>query len=383
MSHTPQQKKLAIVVCAWPPQGGGIGNNAYYHARELARRGWAVTAYTLGRSSRVDDVPVESLWAWPRYGHAGLLWSLLWRLRSHDIIHLYYPFFGSDILVLFAAWIWRKRLIVHYQMEAVGEGWQHWVFQAYQRCVLPLLVRRAVRIIVLSADHRDHSPLAVTARRRPARYVVIPNGVDVDSFSPMPPSQELRRQLGLLSGDHVALFVGGLDRQHYFKGVDIALHSLRVLRDQQPHLRLVIVGDGDRRSDFEELAHQLEISDRVLFTGWVDNSRLADYYRLADVFILPSTAATESFGIVTAEAQACGVPAIVSDWPGSRATIEPGVTGLVVPPSDIEALAMAIDRLLSDDALREQMSQAAVQRARAHYGWSGIGDQLEQLYRAL
>lgn len=146
---------------------------------------------------------------------------------------------------------------------------------------------------------------------------------------------------------------------------------------------MLIVGEGDLRQEFEQLAGKLGISDRVRFMGWIKNEDLPKYYSLADVFVLPSTARVESFGIVVAEAQASGVSVIVSDWPGVRTTLEPGQTGFLIRPGDSDDLAAKLKLLLNDDNLRRQLGSAGAIRAREKYSWNKITDELEKIYLEL
>ena len=110
---------------------------------------------------------------------------------------------------------------------------------------------------------------------------------------------------------------------------------------------------------------------------------LADYYNLGDVFVLPSIERTESFGIVIAEAQACGLPAIISNWPGSRLTIENTVTGFLVKPNDSRALAEKLIFLLENPDLMKKMGEAAIKRVGEKYSWSVVIKEIDKLYQGL
>ncbi len=379
--------KVAIVSCALPPEGGGIGNNAYYQAVFLSRLGWEITVFT-------PDYPgikkINPSGFQIRYlsgltvGKAGWLFSLSKELADFQLIHLYYPFFGSDLIV---ARVKKKnpqkKLILHYQMDPIGQGAVKIFFSIYLKFFLSKLLEAADKIAVLSRDHAEHSRLAGYYFRRPEKFFELPNGISAELFSPGKKDPELLAELGLNQDDRLAVFVGGLDARHFFKGLEVLFKAAAELSRPWPKFRLLIVGGGGWLEKYRRLAKELGLADKVVFAGWVANQELPRYYRLGDIFVLPSTAATESFGIAIAEAQACGLPAVVSDWPGSRSTLEPFKTGLLVKPGRPDDLAEKIERLLRDRKLAEEMGERAGRQAREKYDWSALAEKISRLYKKL
>ncbi|MBI5766102.1 glycosyltransferase family 4 protein [Candidatus Falkowbacteria bacterium] len=377
---------IAIVVCAWPPQGGGMGNNGYYHAKNLAALNYSIEVFTpryRSAKENQENFKVNYLPMWPRFGLAGFLFVLLGRLKNFDIIHFYYPFFGTDLIIwLFKFFHQDKKLILHYQMDPIGRGWQKIIFSWHIKLFLGPIVRASNKIIVLSFDHGENSYLAKYIKKWPDKFVAIPNGIDEDIFRPQTKDDGLRQKYNISQDDKVIIFVGGLDKQHYFKGVEILLKAVQDIRGNIK-IKLLLVGEGDLKEHYKKLALDLGINENVIFTGWIDNTDLPKYYSLADVFVLPSTASTESFGIVIAEAQACGLPAVVSNWPGSRETLKDGETGLLIKPGDVNDLSEKLIRLLTDDELKKQLGESAQIRARELYGWQKIIQQIDSLYKGL
>lgn len=384
-NHYKMNKKIAIVVCAWPPMGGGIGNNAYYHAKKLAELGYEVEVFTPWYATtrqQEESFKVTYLEMWPRFGMAGFSFSLYGHLKNYDIVHLYSPFFGNDLVV----WFFKrfnplKKLIIHYEMDPIGKGWQKFFFAAYVKMFFGCIVRVADKVVALSWDHAENSYLIKYLKKSKDKFVAIPNGIDIDIFKPQSKDGELMNACGFSEGDKVIIFVGGLDKQHYFKGVDVLLHAFKKVHEQNSDSRLLIVGEGDLKDEYMALAEKLNISDRTVFAGWVDNKNLPRYYSLANVFVLPSTVSTESFGIVIAEAQACGVPAVVSNWPGSRKTLQDNETGYTVKPGDVDDLAEKLFRVLNDSTV--QMGEKASVRARELYGWDKVASEIDVLYKSL
>ena len=330
-------KKVAIVVCAFPPQGGGIGNNAYYHLKQLKKIGYQVKAFTpkYKNIKSFDDENVEYLPVVLPIGRAGFLFSLFGKLKEFDIIHFYYPFFGTDlIIILFKLFNHSQKLIIHYQMDPIGQGFQRFMFKLHIKLFLLPLLKISDKIFVLSWDNAKYSYLKSYLDKNKNKFIEVANGIDTDIFFPKEKNVQLANKHNISENDKLVVFAGGLDDQHFFKGVEVLLKSFVMVVKKNASAKLMIIGDGNKRSYYENLSHGLGLKNDVIFTGWIDNENLSDYYNLGEVFVLPSTERTESFGIVIAEAQACGLPAIVSNWPGSRMTIEEGKTGFLVEPKN-------------------------------------------------
>jgi len=398
-------RSVVIVVCAWPPQGGGIGNNAYYQAIKLAERGYKVGVFTPDFSGIASPMPTIEFFNLPvflHWGKAGFLIGMWKRLKGYRIIHLYYPFFGSDLIMLAYKKIRpNAKLILHYEMDPIGQGLKGLIFKLHIKMFLGALIKAADKVAALSMDHANNSYLAPYLAAYPAKFVELPNGIDTSLFRILPPDDRLKESNNICVQDKVIIFVGGLDRQHYFKGVPVLLDAFAklpknyfpnvlengvqrgILQELRGEAKLIIVGDGGLRSEFERQAKQLGISDRVIFTGWIKNEQLPGYYSIADIFVLPSTDKTESFGIVVAEAQACGLPVIVSDWPGVRKTIVDGETGYVAKPNDADDLADKLKKLINDNELRKGMGAAGHENAGAKYDWNHVADKMINIYDSI
>ena len=169
------------------------------------------------------------------------------------------------------------------------------------------------------------------------KIVVHPRGVDAVRFQPGH-RNGFFDTLGL-SRNFKLLYVGRVSRE---KGLDVLAESFRTVHAHRPDMRLVIVGDGPY---LEEMRAQLA-GLPVVFTGYLKGQALAEAYAGADLFVFPS--ATDTFGNVVLEAQASGLPVVVTSSGGPREAMHPGRTGLVVPPGDAKALALAVLELALD-----------------------------------
>lgn len=125
----------------------------------------------------------------------------------------------------------------------------------------------------------------------------------------------------------------------------------------------------------------MNLSDHVVFTGYVPGDELPSYYRSADIFCAPATGG-ESFGIVLLEAMACGKPVVATNIDGYASVLADGEEGLLVPPRDEDALAEALLKLLQDKSLRSSMGGKGLTKAEK-YSWPNITRQVVNYYKLL
>jgi glycosyltransferase involved in cell wall biosynthesis len=195
-----------------------------------------------------------------------------------------------------------------------------------------------------------------------------PRGIETDRFSPAKRSATWRTQLGIGDDELVVLHVSRLVREKRLDMLTAALKQVTV-----PH-RVVIVGDGPDRGFVQaQLPH-------AIFTGFLNGEELTAAYASSDIFFFPSD--SESFGNVTLEAMASGLPCVCADATGSRSLVVDGQTGFLAPPDDAARFARHITALVQDESLRTAMGQAA--RARAlTFSWDETLARMLGYYRAL
>jgi glycosyltransferase involved in cell wall biosynthesis len=314
-------------------------------------------------------------------GNAPLIPSIA-SIEGFDVVHLHYPFiFGAELLLLGRLRSARRRqaLLVHYKNRLVSGGVRGGMFGAYERTVSPLLIRAADRICVLSPDHARSVPyLRRLAERDAGRLIEMPNGVDIQSFAPGPDDGELRAKLGVPEDGVVAAFVATLDRAHHFKRLDLAISALAILRDERVHL--LVAGGGELLDDFRRQAAAEGVDGRVHFLGPVAHGELPSVLRASDLLLL-TTEPPESFGIVLIEAMACGLPTIATEYPGVRAVVDEGETGLLVRPGDAQATAAALRTLLdAGPAERRRMGAAGRAKAERLWSWPRLLDRMDDAY---
>jgi glycosyltransferase involved in cell wall biosynthesis len=199
---------------------------------------------------------------------------------------------------------------------------------------------------------------------------VIPFGVDTDVFSP--PTDKQR-------GTDRSLTVGIVKTLRPGYGIRELIRAFHQIAGRFPGARLVIVGGGEQQSELHTLVANLGMEERITLAGPAGHEQIPDYLRSFDLFVVPSL--SESFGVAAVEAAACGLPVIASRVGGLPEVVLDGETGLLVPPGDVNALAAAMARLLSEPELRARMGQAGRRFVLEHYRWEDNAKLMEQLYK--
>jgi glycosyltransferase involved in cell wall biosynthesis len=209
-----------------------------------------------------------------------------------------------------------------------------------------------------------------------ARVTTIPNGIDVERFAVPLDTSSLHRELGIREG---ALVIGSIGRLMEQKGMEYLLQAFARLSRRGSDMKLVIVGEGELRQDLECLARHLQVSDRVVFTG-IRND-IPHLMRLFDVFVLPSL--WEGQPITIVEAMAAGRAIVATDVGGNAEILHHGEFGVLVSPRDENALADAIDALLSDAARAGGLGKRAASHAERELTSASMVRRYEELFAAI
>jgi len=201
-------------------------------------------------------------------------------------------------------------------------------------------------------------------------YNIIPNGVDVEHFSPdVSPVEEF------CDGKLNILFVSRLEKR---KGLNHLLASFKQVKREIPNSRLIIVGPGTRlRRGYEREVRRSGLQD-VVFTGLVSYEELPRYYKTADIFCAPATG-HESFGIILLEAMALGKPIVASNIEGYANVVAHNAEGLLTPPGDKDMLTRALISLLTDESLRREMGARGRVKS-LEYSWEHIAQNVLKYY---
>lgn len=374
--------RIAHVTATFPPYYAGTGTVCYHNALGLARLGHDVTVFTAqyphGEYADSEEFTVCRLPALFRIGNAPFLPGLL-GLKGFDIIHLHHPFiFGAEMVWAVSKARAMPYVLTHHN-DLIGDGIRRHLFDAYSAVSAPLVFGGARGFAVVSLDHAAFCRLTPLFQKRWDHVVEVPNGVDIDLFHPSLDGSLVRRRHGISENARLVLFVGALDRAHYFKGADYLLHAFSKIEDDDTVL--VIVGDGDLKEQLMALTGELGMAHQVCFAGAVPHSQLGPYYAAADIVILPSFP-PESFGVVLIEAMACGKPVIAHDIPGVRSVVRDGVDGLLARPNEAHDLLTKVQVLLDDPFRRRQMGEQGRANAESKYAWPKVVSRLVQVYES-
>lgn len=196
-------------------------------------------------------------------------------------------------------------------------------------------------------------------------------GIEEDCFGPQYRDHEWRKRLGFKPDDIVITFVS---RLVWEKNLTLFSEIVNRLSDTHKRVKVLVVGDGPALKGLKELIPE------ATFTGFQTGDELARCYASADIFFFPSD--TETFGNVTLEAMASGLPAVVADATGSRSLVDHGENGYVIPIERKDYFYKLIDKLIVDSNLRKRMSQAALKKA-SQYRWDSINGRLLEYYREI
>ncbi|WP_326600606.1 D-inositol-3-phosphate glycosyltransferase [Streptomyces sp. NBC_01803] len=244
------------------------------------------------------------------------------------------------------------------------------------------IVRVADRLVANTAE--EAAELVRFYDADPLRTEVVHPGVNLTTFHPADGRAAARARLGLPAGAFVPLFAG---RIQPLKAPDILLHAVRELLDADPSLRSRLVvpvvggpsGTGLSRPErLQKLAARLGVADLVRFRPPVSQAELADWYRAASVLVMPSY--SESFGLVAAEAEACGTPVVAAAVGGLPVVVRDGVTGFLIDGHDPADYARALRRLVDSPALTDRLGGAAARHALG-FGWDATAADMLAVYR--
>ena len=197
-------------------------------------------------------------------------------------------------------------------------------------------------------------------------------GTDPDFFNPGRDTRQLRRKWRI-GNDPLILTVARLVPH---KGQDIMIKALASLKDEFPALRYAMVGTGPDEAHLRDLGGSLGLTGRIIFAGALSDDEVAEAYATSTVYAGLSRVEegihAEGFGISFLEAAASGVPSVAGDSGGVRSAVRDGKTGIVVPPTDVGAVANALRTFLSDEAKRAGMGQAGRMLVETYYNWDRV-----------
>lgn len=209
------------------------------------------------------------------------------------------------------------------------------------------------------------------------RPKVLYNGVDTDTFRPLPADMTLKEKLVPSLGCQVIFSAARLKK---VKGFQHVIEAVGRMKAEFPNLYYLIAGEGNYRAELDECVRQFNVQDRVKFLGNIPHHLLAQYYSFANVAAFPSLY-IETFGISIAEAMSCGVPVVGSNSGGIPEVI--GDVGILCAPADSGHLAEVLRKILSDKKLRREMGEKGRLRITNRFTWHHTVNTLESYLKSV
>ncbi len=266
-------------------------------------------------------------------------------------------------------------MTIHATEYGRHQGWVDRHPQSHIHGVERWMANRADRVITCSHYMRGH--VADVYGLEESRVTVIPNGIDPLDLQPVDDLDRLRAQFAA-PDERLVVLVG---RLVYEKGFQLALEALPGLVERLGDVRFLVAGSGTHEQELHRQAAELGLDAHGTFLGWIGDDVLHSLYRIADLCVVPSI--YEPFGLVALEAMASGCPCIVADTGGLREIVpEDERVGLRFNGGDAEHLAVMVERLLTDDALRERLVVEASEHVLS-FDWADVARQTAALYAQL
>jgi len=297
-------------------------------------------------------------------------WTILLHIRyKFDILHC-----GQVLSSGITGWTMKKLFKMPYIIYVYGsEIYRFGDKPLLMKCIKSFL-ENAEKIIPNSRFTMEEF-LAIGIPEN--KFDIITPGVDTSRFFPVKKNPELIKKYDL-EDKFVLLTVARLDER---KGHDYVIRAISELRVKHPEIRYIIVGKGREETALRNLVNKLDVSEQVIFAGYVPDADLPNFYNLSDVFILLNRQSVENeqlkgdyegFGIVFLEASACAKPVIAGNFGGIYDAVDNNKSGYIIDGTDMNTIIATIESIISDPALRKQIGDYGLERARHYFDWKII-----------
>lgn len=363
---------------------GGASVAAYYLAIEMAKRSNDIDVCTTSIDSK-DCIEKNGSMTIYRYGTnlkiltSNISFGMFTEPIKHnaDVIHTHFDIAPGPFAGLRFA---RKKnipFIITYHGDWVddfGGLIRRIGVRIHNKYLVEKILSHADVIISPSYHYINESIFLGKYREK---IVVIPNGINLKEFDIQYTKEECREKLGIPIDKNVLLFFSYLSP---YKGPDVLLKAIPNIIKENHDIEIVIAGNGVMMDELKNLSKKLGIEKWVRFAGFISDDMKPVYFKASDIFILPSTMKTESFGIVNLEAMACSIPIVASNIGGIPDVVKNGENGLLVQPKDPEALANSIIKLLNNIDFAKKMGKNGRKLVEEKYSWEKIAEMTEKIY---
>ncbi len=292
-------------------------------------------------------------------------------VKEYDIIHFHIPSPIVEASHFLFSIPKDKKVVVTFHADVASTRWK-FISNTYNKLVHKIL-KRADKIILTSPANLEHSQIIKQYQHKCEIIPLAMDDIDVSEIS----NDDLLafKNKYKLPDEKLMLFLG---RICYYKGIDVLLNAIKNL-----NVKLLMVGEGPQEEKIRKMIVMLGLTDKVIMTGFLSRKEVLMSYMVSDFFVLPSVTAAEAFGIVQVEAMHFGLPVINTSLPSGVPFVSlNNQSGFTVTPSSVEELKNAIDKMISDDDLRKQFSEAAKKRSE-EFTVNKMAEKYTALYHSL
>lgn len=286
-----------------------------------------------------------------------LLRKAIFKIKP-DIVHVHYLINNP---LIFAFWGIKNLVVSPWGKDLIDDTGNESILKM---CYKKIFLRWATEITATTKFLAEHVRHYID--RQP---VVIPFGVDTSLFKA---SKKLNHKGIIIS------FIKHLEEKY---GPKYLIMAMPLILEKYKDVKLYIAGDGSQEIFLRNMVDNLKIRSHVKLLGKLNHTQVIDVLRKTDLFIMPSIYKSEVFGVAAIEASAMGIPVIASDFKGIQEAVNNGVTGILVPPGNVNAIVDACIRLLGDDALRKKMGDSGIQYVQKYYEWNSCVLRMIEVYK--
>jgi rhamnosyl/mannosyltransferase len=367
--------KILHIYKNYYPILGGIENHIKLVCEELAQQPGYETQvvvtngnFSTQRAS-INGVEVIKCGRLFELASTPVSFSMYWHLKSlkPDIVHFHFPYPPGELF----GWLnYRNsstKFVMTYHSDVVRQS-------GVMRLYYPIFKRILKRVnTVIASNPNNLRSSEILKEIHPEKIKIVPYGIRLEDLQ-RPQSNGIE-SVRKSYGNRIVVFVGKL---RYYKGLKYLIRAAQTVE-----ARFLIIGDGPLRVQLGRLVEELKLQKKVTFLGEIDNQSLVNYLYASEVFVLPSIFRSEAFGISILEAMACGLPVISTELGTGTSFVNlHQKTGLVIKPADANALADALNILLSDSALRMTLGQNAKQRVENLFNYNIMLNKIREIYHS-
>ncbi len=237
-----------------------------------------------------------------------------------------------------------------------------------------ILHRKLFKFNLAKADKilsTSHIMKEETKKYTKKNIIVTPFGIDTEKFFPIKTIENFQEK------DFVVGTIKSLETNY---GIEYLIYAFKIVRDKFPEksLKLLIVGGGSQKHNYENLIQKLDLDKDTTLTGPINHEQIQEYHNMLDTYVAMSV--QESFGVAILEASACGKPVIVSKVGGLPEVVEDGKTGFIVESGDYKSLAKALSKLICEPNLRNEMGRNGRNKVLREFNWNDCVKRMNSIY---